>query len=169
MRALLKGLAEYSAALHFDDGAFVPVPTESLVRSVLAGMAPIVRHTAASIEYTSLPSVNGNWEHLSTLFRNLLTNALQYRATASPLVTISAGRDGDDWRFAVCDNGIGIDAQYRDLIFEPFQRLHASDKPGSGLGLATCKRIVELHGGSIWVESTIGTGSTFFFTLPIAS
>jgi light-regulated signal transduction histidine kinase (bacteriophytochrome) len=166
MTALLKALSEYSLTLHIDDGSFGPVPTESVVRSVLAGVAPTVRDTAATIEYSPLPSVNGNWELLSTLFRNLLTNALQYRGAAPPRVTISAERDRDDWRFAIGDNGIGIDAQHRDLVFAPFQRLHGSDQPGAGLGLATCNRIVELHGGRIWVESTMGNGSTFFFTLP---
>jgi chemotaxis family two-component system sensor kinase Cph1 len=129
----------------------------------------MVRDTGASIDYTPLPSVHGNWEHLSTLFRNLLTNALQYRTAAPPRVTISAERDCDDWLFTVRDNGIGIDAQYLDLIFAPFQRLHGSDNPGAGLGLAACKRIVEQHGGRIWAESAIGDGSTFFFTLPDAA
>jgi light-regulated signal transduction histidine kinase (bacteriophytochrome) len=168
MTALLKGLAEYSAALHID-GAFGPVPTDAVVRSALTVLAPMIRDTAASIDYTPLPSVHGNWEHLSTLFRNLLTNALHYRGADPPRVTISAGRDGDDWRFSVGDNGIGIDAQYQDRIFAPFERLHGSDKPGAGLGLATCKQIVELHGGRIWVESSIGRGSTFYFTLPDAA
>jgi light-regulated signal transduction histidine kinase (bacteriophytochrome) len=169
MTALLKALAEYSTALHIEDGSFGPVPTESVVRSALSGIAPMVRDTGASIDYTPLPSVHGNWEHLSTLFRNLLTNALQYRSATPPRVTISAKRDCDDWRFTVRDNGIGIDAQYQDLIFAPFQRLHGSDKPGAGLGLAACKRIVELHGGRIWVESAIGDGSAFFFTMPAAA
>jgi light-regulated signal transduction histidine kinase (bacteriophytochrome) len=169
MTAVLKALGEYSTALHIEDDSFTPVPIESVVRSALAGIATMVRDTGASVDYTPLPSVNGNWAHLSTLFRNLLTNALQYRGATPPRVMVSAERDREDWRFAVRDNGMGIDARYRDLIFAPFQRLHGSDKPGAGLGLATCKRIVELHGGRIWVESTIGDGSTFFFTLPEAT
>jgi light-regulated signal transduction histidine kinase (bacteriophytochrome) len=169
MTALLKALSEYSLALHIEDGSFAPVPTDSLVRAAVAAIAPMIRDTGASVDYTALPSVIGNWEHLSMLFRNILTNALHYRGAAPPHVTISVERDGDDWRFAVRDNGIGIDAKYRDLIFAPFQRLHGSEKPGAGLGLATCKRIVERHGGRIWVESAIGDGSTFLFTLPEAT
>jgi chemotaxis family two-component system sensor kinase Cph1 len=168
MTALLKALSEYSLALHIEDGSFAPVPTDSVVRAALAAIAPLIRDTRATVDYTSLPTVIGNWEHLSTLFRSLLTNALQYRGADPPRVTISSQRDGDNWRFAVRDNGIGIDSKYRDLIFAPFQRLHGSEKPGAGLGLATCKRIVERHSGRIWVESAIGEGSTFFFTLPDA-
>jgi len=164
MTALLKALDEYSLALHVEDSSFGPVPTESVVRSALSEIASMVKDTAAIVDYTPLPSVNGNWELLSTLFRNLLTNGLQYRGPSPPRLTISAERDDDAWRFAIRDNGIGIDARYHDQIFTPFKRLHASDKSGSGLGLATCKRIVEHHGGRIWVESTIGDGSTFFFT-----
>jgi light-regulated signal transduction histidine kinase (bacteriophytochrome) len=169
MSALLKAIDEYSMALHIEDGSFGPVPTESVVRSALAEIASMVRDTAASVDYTPLPSVNGNWELLSTLFRNLLTNGLQYRGPAPPRLTISAEHDHDAWRFAVRDNGMGIDARYYDQIFAPFQRLHGSDKSGAGLGLATCKRIVERHGGRIWVESAIGNGSAFFFTLPGAT
>src|SRR5260370_13939367 len=169
MTALLKALDEYSMALRVPDDSFGPVPTESVVRSALAEIASMVRDTAASVDYTPLPSVTGNWELLSTLFRNLLTNGLRYRGADPPRLTISAERDGDAWRFAVRDNGIGIDARYHEQILAPFQRLHASDKSGAGLGLATCKRIVEQHGGRIWVESTIGNCSTFFFTLPGAT
>ena len=163
---LLKALAEYSMALHLDGRSIGPVAAEGVVRSALATLGTMVKETGASISYTPLPRISGNWEYLAALFRHLLTNAIQYRGATSPRVTVSAERDGDSWRFAVHDNGIGIDPQYWNSLFVPFQRLHGSHKPGAGLGLATCKRIVELHGGRIWVESTIGTGSTFFFTLP---
>jgi light-regulated signal transduction histidine kinase (bacteriophytochrome) len=129
----------------------------------------MVRETAATVDYAPLPSVTGNWELLSTLFRNLLINGLRYRTEEPPRLNISAERDGDTWRFAIRDNGIGIDVRYHTQIFGPFQRLHGSDKSGAGLGLATCKRIVERHGGRIWVESTVGNGATFLFTLPAAT
>jgi light-regulated signal transduction histidine kinase (bacteriophytochrome) len=103
---------------------------------------------------------------LAQLFQNLLGNALKYRSERPPRVRLSAVRRGDLWQFAVSDNGIGIDQQYFTRIFDIFQRLHGRDKyPGSGVGLALCKKIVERGGGRIWVESEPGTGSTFRFTL----
>jgi light-regulated signal transduction histidine kinase (bacteriophytochrome) len=168
MSALLKALAEYAMALQIDASLFVPVPSDAVVRSALANLAVMVQYTGASIHYTSLPRVVGSWEYLSTLFQHLLANAMQYRSSDPPHVTISAERDRENCRFAVRDNGAGIDARYHDLIFEPFQRLHGSDQPGAGLGLTICKKIVEVHGGRIWIESKIGAGSTYFFTLPAA-
>jgi light-regulated signal transduction histidine kinase (bacteriophytochrome) len=168
MSALLKALGEYAMALQIDASSFVPVPADAVVRSALGNLAVMIQNTGASIHYTSLPRVCGSWEYLSTLFQHLLANAMQYRSAAPPHVTISAERAHEDWRFAVRDNGAGIDGRYHDLIFEPFQRLHGSDQPGAGLGLTICKKIVELHGGRIWIESKIGDGSTCFFTLPPA-
>jgi light-regulated signal transduction histidine kinase (bacteriophytochrome) len=166
MSAVLKALAEYSTALGIDDSSFGPVPMDTVVRSARAAMAALIRETGAGLQCASLPSVHGNWEQLVTLFHHLLKNGLQYRGADPPCITISAEQDRDDWRFAVGDNGIGIDARYWDSIFAPFERLHGNDRPGAGLGLAVCKRIVELHGGRIWVDSVVGEGSTFFFTLP---
>ena len=166
MTALLKAIEDYSTALHVDESSFGPVPTESVVRSALAGISSMVRDSGATVDYTPLPSVTGNWEQLSMLFRNLLINGLQYRGPDPPRLTVSAERDRDFWRFAVRDNGIGIDVRYQEQIFGAFQRLHGNEKSGAGLGLATCKRIVEHHRGRIWVESATGNGSTFLFTLP---
>ncbi len=166
--ALLKALSDYSMALQLDGYSVGPVPGEGVVRSALDTIEAMVRDTGARVDYSPLPSVTGNWDQLSVLFRNLLQNALQYRGAASPRVIVSADRDGDAWRFAVKDNGIGIENQYWDRIFVPFERLRTSHKTGAGLGLAICKSIVELHGGRIWVESRVGYGSTFFFTLPEA-
>ena len=166
MDDLLRTLAEYSAALDADAWTFGPVAIEALLRSTIESIQPMVRDTAAEIRCTPLPRVEGNWELLSALFRHLLSNALQYRGDAPPRVTVSATRDEDRWRFAVRDNGLGINSQHCERIFAPFQRLHGSDRPGAGLGLAICRRIVELHSGRIWVESTVGQGSEFLFTLP---
>ncbi|HEV8711902.1 MAG TPA: ATP-binding protein [Candidatus Binatia bacterium] len=106
---------------------------------------------------------------LGLLWQKLLSNALKFHGSLSPRVHIAVQQEGDQWRFAVQDNGIGLDPQYADKIFELFQRLHSRrGYPGSGLGLAICKKIVERHGGQIWVESEPGKGATFFFTLPVA-
>ena len=168
MKTLLKALAEYAAALELDESTFVAVPTDAVVRSASAALAATVKTAGASVDCSPLPRVCGNWEQLTTLFRHLIANAIQYRAEAPPCVAISAESHRDEVRFAVRDNGSGIDPRYRELIFEPFQRLHGSEQPGAGLGLAICRKIVELHGGRIWIESQTGAGSTVFFTLRTA-
>ncbi len=105
--------------------------------------------------------------HIEQLFTNLIGNALKFRGADAPRIHIDVDRQGRFWQFAVNDNGVGIDAKYHDRIFIIFQRLHARDQyEGTGVGLAVCKKIVERHGGRIWVDSSPGQGSTFYFTLP---
>ena len=111
--------------------------------------------------------VQADHDQLCRLFSNLLDNALTYRGDRLPVIRIDADRDGAFWRFAVSDNGIGIEDHYLDRIFQIFQRLHArADRPGHGLGLAICKEIVMRHGGNIWAESEPGKGSRILFTVP---
>jgi len=98
--------------------------------------------------------------------QNLIGNAIKYRAEKAPQIHIEAMQQDESWRFAVRDNGVGIDPRFAECIFEPFKRLHGSELSGSGLGLAICRQVVESHGGRIWVQSRAGSGSTFYFTLP---
>jgi light-regulated signal transduction histidine kinase (bacteriophytochrome) len=104
---------------------------------------------------------------LTQLFQNLISNAIKFCSDQPPQIHISSQRRADTWLFSVQDNGIGIDSEYIDRIFLIFQRLHSrGEYPGTGIGLAICKKIIERHGGSIWVESQPGQGSTFYFTIP---
>ena len=105
---------------------------------------------------------------LKQVIENLLSNAVKFRGPAPPRIHLAARRHGPEWVFSVRDNGIGLDPQYAHRIFQMFQRLHTRrEYPGTGIGLAICKRIVERHGGRIWVESAPGQGATFYFTLPV--
>ena len=128
----------------------------------------MIKEAGAVVTKDDLPMVMGDETQLSQLFQNLIDNAIKFRrAEETPRVHISAQRKGNDWEFSVQDNGIGIDPQYFDRIFIIFQRLHSREAyEGTGIGLAVCMRIVERHGGRIWVESEPGRGSLFHFTLP---
>jgi signal transduction histidine kinase len=147
-----------------------PVSCEALVAQAWANLAPEVRRTHATIEMGELPVVLGEATLLTAAFQNLINNALKFRADAAPRISVSARRDGDDWLFSFSDNGIGIEPEYADRIFVIFQRLH--DKaayPGTGIGLAMVKKIIEYHGGRIWLDATVTTGARFWFTLPALS
>jgi PAS domain S-box-containing protein len=130
-------------------------------------LAQSIRTSGASVTRGELPSVRADATQLVQLFQNLIGNAIKFRADRPPQVRVEATADGDSWRFSVRDNGIGIDPQYHNRLFVIFQRLHGREEyPGTGIGLAICKRIVERNGGRIWLESAPGEGSTFYFTLP---
>lgn len=166
LEALSKALAAYSQALRADGSTSGSIRVDSALRSALTELNDQIRQSGATVEYGPLPRVRGSHEQLTVLFRALLSNALLYRRTEPPSIQITAQRETDRWRFAVRDNGAGIDRKYWDQIFQPFQRLHANRPAGVGLGLSICQKIVEAHGGTIWVESEPQVGSTFFFTLP---
>ena len=127
-----------------------------------------IADSGAVITHDPLPSLPADQTQLTQLFQNLVGNALKFRRPEEPpRIHVAAAREDSAWRFSVRDNGLGIDPQFFDRIFIIFQRLHGREEyPGTGIGLAVCKKIVERHGGRIWVESEPGKGSTFHFTIP---
>ena len=134
--------------------------------TALQNLATTIQESGAVVTQDPLPAVNGDLPQLVSLFQNLIGNSLKFRKEAPPRIHVSAERNGTHWRFSVRDNGIGIAPQYFERIFGVFQRLHTrSQYPGTGIGLAICKKIVERHGGRIWVESVPGEGATFYFSL----
>ncbi len=146
-----------------------PVDLSQVMANVLTNLDMIIVENQAQVTVREMPRVLGDVTALVQLFQNLIGNALKFRSDQLPVVTIASECDGDMWHITVADNGIGIDSQYHDMIFAPFNRLHSSREfDGSGIGLATCRRIVEQHHGRIWVESALGVGSTFHVTLPYA-
>ncbi len=140
---------------------------ETLVR-VTENLKPAIEESSAVVTCGDLPTVRGQEGRFVQLFQNLIGNAIKYRREAPPQITISAEQRNDEWRFAVSDNGIGIDEEFYQTIFGVFKRLHGSTVPGTGIGLAICQRVVVQYGGRIWVESLVGHGTTFYFTLPIS-
>ncbi|MGH9631381.1 MAG: ATP-binding protein, partial [Bryobacteraceae bacterium] len=134
-----------------------------------ANLKVAIDESRAEVTSSPLPTVCLHKFQLEQLFQNIIGNAIRYRSDAAPRIHIKAEPDGGAWKFSIQDNGIGIAAEYTEKIFGMFKRLHtAADYPGTGMGLAICQRIVERVGGRIWVESQLGRGSTFFFTLPAA-
>jgi len=166
MREMVDDLLAYSR-VEQADGDFEQVDCDSLLDDVVDDLHVTLEETDAEISVESLPAVYGDKEQLGQLFNNLVSNAVKYNESDSPQVEITAAQRDDHWEFAVTDNGIGMDPEQTDRIFEVFKRLHHDDEyPGTGIGLSLCQEIVENHGGSVSVESTPGEGSTFFITLP---
>jgi two-component system, sensor histidine kinase and response regulator len=142
------------------------VDMESVLVEAKANVEASIREHGARIEIDPLPTVIGDQTQLVQLFQNLIGNAIKFRREESPRVRVTTSPDGGCWQFAVADNGIGIEKEHFDRIFQTFQQLHGHRYPGSGIGLAVCKKIVERHGGRIWLDSIVGQGSTFYLTLP---
>jgi signal transduction histidine kinase len=146
----------------------VPVGAAELLAQAEANLATAIRRARAEIEASDLPVVMAEPTLLTAVFQNLISNAIKFRGERSPRVQVSAERDGDFWVFAVADNGIGISSDYAERIFVIFQRLHdKATYPGTGIGLAMTRKIVEYHGGRIWLDTTAATGARFRFTLPV--
>jgi len=130
-------------------------------------MRAAIEESGAAVTYDALPIAKADDVQLAQLFQNLIGNALKFRSASVPRISVFAKEKETEWEFGVQDNGIGIEPQYFERIFMVFQRLHnKGEYPGTGIGLAICKKVVERHGGRIWVESQPGQGTTFYFTLP---
>lgn len=167
MKQLIEDLLAYSR-VGTRGRQFKEVSADAAFKRALGNLRGAHERTNAAISCDPLPVVLGDETQLVQLFQNLVGNALKFHGDEPPRVHVCARQEGDDWLFAVSDNGIGIDPQYAERIFLMFQRLHNREEyPGTGIGLAICKKIVDRHGGRIWVEGRPGNGSTFFFTLPI--
>lgn len=165
MQTLINDLLAYSR-VGTKGAEFEEVDANKAVKAALINLDTASKESGAIISIQSLPVVNADASQLVQLFQNLIGNALKYRGDDPPRIEVAAESRDDEWQFHVRDNGIGIESQYYERIFRLFQRLHTRrDYSGTGIGLAICKKIVERHGGRIWVESTPGKGSTFFFTL----
>ncbi|MEE8472201.1 MAG: ATP-binding protein, partial [Dehalococcoidia bacterium] len=167
MQALINDLLEYSR-LGTRGKPLKPTDSSAVLEQVLDNLKLAVKESGAVVTRDALPTVAADASQLAQLFQNLVANALKFHGREPPRVHISAERKGDEWVFSVRDNGIGLDPKFADRIFVIFQRLHSgAEYPGTGMGLAICKKIVERHGGRTWVESKPGDGSTFYFTIPV--
>jgi len=166
MQGLIEDLLTYSR-VGSKGKAFVSTDCEAVLAKTLAGLHVGIQECDATVTHDPLPTVMGDELQLGQLFQNLLGNAIKYRNSEAPHVHVSCKQETEQWTFAVQDNGIGIEPQYRERIFQIFQRLHTREEyEGLGIGMAICKKIVERHGGQIWVESELGKGATFYFTMP---
>jgi hypothetical protein len=165
LERLLKDLLAYSQAGSMIKPA-AEVDCAEVIREVLLNLQVSMGETSAAVRWGDLPLVRADRIRLVQLFQNLIGNAIKYRSDAAPCIQLNAERGENEWIFAVKDNGIGIKPEYAEQVFGVFKRLHGAAYPGTGIGLAICQRIVEMHGGRIWIESTPGCGSTFYFTLP---
>ncbi len=168
MRRMLDGIVSEYARVDSRGATFEPVDLNSVLDDALIDLGRKIDESDAEITSESLPRVEGDPGQLHQLLLNLLDNAIKYSGESTPRIDVSAASDGQMWVISVRDEGIGIDPGATETVFEVFQRLHDDGAyPGSGIGLALCRRVVERHGGEIWVESEPGEGSTFSFTLPM--
>jgi signal transduction histidine kinase len=165
MRDLITGLLEYSRINRLNSEP-EEVDCNQVMREVLANLGNSINESKSLVTYSLLPIIKGNHFQMVQLFQNLISNAIKFKGQFEPQIHISCKEVNDQYQFVVEDNGIGIESKYSSQIFEIFKRLHpVGEYPGMGIGLAICKKIVEHHKGKIWLESTLGNGSKFFFTI----
>ena len=168
MQRLINDLLSYSL-VSTRQKPVKPTDCNSVLAQVIANLSLTIEQNNDIITNDDLPTVMADRFQMQELFKNLVGNAIKFRSEHAPRIHISAKQNGNKWLFSVQDNGLGIDiSRSKDKIFLIFQRLHSKEEyPGTGIGLAICKRIVEHHGGKIWFDSDVGKGSTFYFTLPV--
>lgn len=167
MMRLIHDIMELARTANASVKGAVEVEMRTVAESAIANLGGAITEAGANIVVGDLPALCVSETALVRVFQNIIENAIKYHGPRPPRIDISAELRGDEWVFSIKDNGIGIDPEYRDKIFEPFRRLHArSQYEGTGLGLATCRRIIQALGGRIWVESVPGDGCAFFFTIP---
>jgi signal transduction histidine kinase len=167
MKLLLNDLVSYSRALNHVPRR-CPFSSQALVHWVLMNLSREVQESGASVELGELPKVCADQDQILIVLEHLIANAIKYRSSDPLKIRIDSRMEGDWHIFSVQDNGIGVEPEFHGRIFEVFKRLHPKSVPGNGIGLAVSRKIIEAHGGRIWVESEAGRGSTFFFTLPAA-
>ena len=169
MRALISDLLQYTELGFNQERNDRSADLNTVVEHVRQNLKDVIEQSGAVIECGPLPTVRADGVYLTPLFQNLASNAIKYCGKGPPRIRIFAEKVEGELRLGVSDNGIGIEPEHHRKIFGVFQRLHGREVPGTGLGLAICQRVVERYGGRIWVESQLGAGSTFYFTLPEAS
>lgn len=169
MQKLIQDLLAYSR-VSTGSQPFEPTPMGAVLSYAMDNLLSAIKESQAIITHDRLPTVRGDAKQLAQVFQNLLSNAIKFHGDQPPRIHISAQRKQDEWLFSVRDQGIGIDPQFAGRIFVIFQRLHTrAEYPGTGIGLAICKKIIERHGGRMWVESELGKGATFWFSIPVPS
>jgi light-regulated signal transduction histidine kinase (bacteriophytochrome) len=162
------GLLNYLEVTERDSDRLSPIDCNHILSQTLISLQTAIQQSGATVIFEPLPAVIAKEAMLTQLFQNLIANSIKYRSEAPPTIHISAEKTADAWLFSLRDNGIGIDPSNAELVFGMFKRLHGKEIPGTGIGLALCRKVVERHGGRIWVESETGRGATFKFTIPFA-
>jgi light-regulated signal transduction histidine kinase (bacteriophytochrome) len=167
MSALIDDLLAYIQASSDLAPPSESVSLESALAEALLNLAAAIAETGAAVSHDPMPALRVAPVHAQQLFQNVIGNALKYHGDAPPIIHVGAREEDSAWIFSVQDNGIGIAPEHRETVFELCTRLHTSSQfPGTGIGLAICKKLVERYGGRIWVESELGKGATFFFSIP---